>query len=82
MDVATADLVVDALLGYSQRGSPRPAAARLIAAAAAARVVALDVPSGLELSRGVLHEPHVRAEATMTLAAPKESPSQPRRDRG
>jgi NAD(P)H-hydrate epimerase len=34
-------------------------------------VLSLDVPSGLELSSGVLHEPHVRAEATLTLAAPK-----------
>lgn len=60
------------LLGYSQAGPPRLDAAGLIAASAAARVLALDVPSGLELATGSLHEPHVRAEATMTLAAPKE----------
>jgi NAD(P)H-hydrate epimerase len=35
-------------------------------------VLALDVPSGLELATGVLHAPHVVAEATLTLAAPKE----------
>jgi NAD(P)H-hydrate epimerase len=34
-------------------------------------VLALDVPSGLELASGELHRPHVIAEATMTLAAPK-----------
>jgi NAD(P)H-hydrate epimerase len=65
------DLVLDALLGYSQSGAPRGAAAELVAATAGARVLSLDVPSGLELATGVLHEPHVRAEATMTLAAPK-----------
>jgi NAD(P)H-hydrate epimerase len=65
------ELVVDALLGYSQSGPPRGNTAGLIEAAAGRRVLALDVPSGLELSSGVLHEPHVRAEATMTLAAPK-----------
>lgn len=69
--LAPSDLVVDALLGYSQSGPPRGEVARLIAATATARVVSLDVPSGLELATGVLREPHVRAEATLTLAAPK-----------
>jgi NAD(P)H-hydrate epimerase len=35
-------------------------------------VLALDVPSGLELSTGTLSRPHVRAEATLTLALPKD----------
>ena len=65
------DIVVDALLGYAQSGPPRGDAARLIEACSGRRVLALDVPSGLELSSGLLHAPHVRAEATMTLAAPK-----------
>jgi NAD(P)H-hydrate epimerase len=66
------DLVLDALLGYGQRGAPRGEAARLIEWSASRRVLALDVPSGLELSSGTLYEPHVRAEATLTLALPKE----------
>ncbi len=66
-----ADLIVDALLGYSQSGAPRGDVAALIDAVRDRRVLSLDVPSGLELSTGVLHTPHVRAEATMTLAAPK-----------
>lgn len=66
------ELVLDALLGYSQSGAPRGGAARLIAWTSGRRVLALDVPSGLELSTGRLHEPHVRAEATLTLALPKE----------
>jgi NAD(P)H-hydrate epimerase len=65
------DLVLDALLGYAQSGPPRGDAARLIEACAGRRVLALDVPSGLELSSGVVWTPHIRAEATMTLAAPK-----------
>ena len=65
------ELVLDALLGYSQRGAPHGPAAELIRWAAGRRVVALDVPSGLELGTGALHTPHVRAEATLTLAAPK-----------
>jgi NAD(P)H-hydrate epimerase len=65
------ELVLDALLGYGQRGRPRASTADLIRWCAGRRVLALDVPSGLELAGGTLHTPHVRAEATMTLAAPK-----------
>src|SRR5262249_11176136 len=63
------ELVIDALLGYSQRGEPHGGAAELIRWSAGRRVLALDVPSGLELESGELHAPHVSAEATMTLAA-------------
>jgi NAD(P)H-hydrate epimerase len=66
------DLVLDALLGYSQRGDPRGAVAELIDWTAGRRVLALDNPSGLELSTGRLRSPAVRAAATMTLALPKE----------
>jgi NAD(P)H-hydrate epimerase len=66
------DLVIDGLLGYSQEGAPRGITAQLIESVAARRVLSLDVPSGLELSTGVLQEPFVRAHATLTLALPKE----------
>jgi NAD(P)H-hydrate epimerase len=69
--LAEPELVLDALLGYSQRGKPHGQAANLIRWSAGRRVLALDVPSGLELATGRLHTPHVSAEATMTLAAPK-----------
>jgi NAD(P)H-hydrate epimerase len=68
----TPELVVDALLGYGQKGTPSGEVAELISLAPAAPLLALDVPSGLELETGRLHEPHVRATATLTLAAPKE----------
>ncbi len=67
------DLVLDAVLGYGQRGAPAGEAAELIRWSRGRRVLALDVPSGLELETGTLHEPHVSAEATMTLALPKRS---------
>jgi NAD(P)H-hydrate epimerase len=66
-----ADLVLDGLLGYSQAGPPRDRTAQLIQATDGRRVLALDVPSGLELTTGRLHSPHVVAAATLTLAAPK-----------
>jgi NAD(P)H-hydrate epimerase len=65
------ELVLDALLGYSQRGEPHGPAAELIRWSSGRRVLALDVPSGLELATGSLRTPHVVAEATLTLAAPK-----------
>jgi NAD(P)H-hydrate epimerase len=70
-DVEAAELIVDALLGYSQKGAPSGDVARLIRQTVGARVLALDVPSGLELETARLHEPHVRAAATLTLALPK-----------
>jgi NAD(P)H-hydrate epimerase len=69
----TPELVVDALLGYSQEGDPYGDGAALIEWSAGRRVLALDVPSGLELTTGRLRTPHVQAEATMTLAAPKRA---------
>lgn len=66
-------LVLDAILGYSQHGQPFGAAAKLIEWTAGRRVLALDTPSGLELSTGTVHSPHVAAEATMTLALPKQA---------
>ncbi len=71
-EIRRSELVVDAVLGYSLRGAPRGTAADLLAAAAGARVLALDVPSGVELSTGTAFDGALRATVTMTLAAPKE----------
>ena len=75
----SADLVVDALIGYSLRGAPRGRVAELIALcnARAARVLSLDVPSGLNATSGETPGTRmqfirvVRAERTLTLALPK-----------
>ena len=69
-----ADLIVDALIGYSLRGAPRDSAAVLIGVANRhpAPTLALDVPSGLDATTGIAHDPAIRAVATMTLALPKE----------
>ena len=71
------DLVVDALLGYSQQGAPRGDVARLIHWTAGRRALSLDVPSGLELSTGTLRDPHVVADETVTLALPKQGLREP-----
>src|SRR5215471_5195978 len=70
---STADLVIDALIGYSLRGDPAGPAAELISWANdnAAPVLALDTPSGLDLTTGAAGTPAVWATVTLTLALPK-----------
>jgi NAD(P)H-hydrate epimerase len=67
-------LVLDGILGYRLDGPPRGTAAALIewANAEGAPILALDVPSGLDATKGVVSAPVIVAEATLTLALPKE----------
>ncbi|HEV56999.1 MAG TPA: NAD(P)H-hydrate epimerase, partial [Phycisphaerales bacterium] len=71
--IRRADVVIDALIGYSLRGAPRGRAAELIALCNehARRVLALDVPSGLDATTGEAPGAVVRADRTLTLALPK-----------
>jgi NAD(P)H-hydrate epimerase len=68
-----ADLVVDALLGYSLDGPPRGRAAERIrwANGQPTPTLSLDLPSGLDATTGEVLDPCVRAAATVTLALPK-----------
>jgi NAD(P)H-hydrate epimerase len=70
---ARADLVLDALIGYSLRGDPRGRAAELIrwVNGEDVPVCSLDLPSGLNATTGQIGDPCVRASATLTLALPK-----------
>jgi NAD(P)H-hydrate epimerase len=68
-----ADVVLDALLGYSLDGPPREPEAGLIrtANAHAIPILALDLPSGLDPDGGVPLDPTIRATRTLALALPK-----------
>ena len=68
-----ADVVLDALLGYSLVGPPREPEAVLIRTANShgLPILALDLPSGLDPDRGVPHDPTIRATRTLALALPK-----------
>ena len=72
-DPGAGDLVIDALVGYGLTGPRRGRVAELAAwaNALAVPVLALDVPSGLDLDTGIADPGAVRATATMTLALPK-----------
>jgi NAD(P)H-hydrate epimerase len=72
-DLAGAQLVLDGLLGTGLNRAPEGEIARWIEAvnAAGKRVIAADVPSGLDADAGVAHHPCVRAAVTVTLGLPK-----------
>ncbi|MDA1173567.1 MAG: NAD(P)H-hydrate epimerase [Chloroflexi bacterium] len=73
VDLPEADLIIDALVGYSLSGPPRGAVASLIRAANDEKcpVLALDVPSGVDAGSGVVYDPAIIADATLTLGLPK-----------
>lgn len=72
-EMRDAEVILDALLGYSLVGPPRDPEAGLIRAAnsSGVPVIALDLPSGLDPDLGTAHDPTVRAVRTLTLAMPK-----------
>ena len=73
-DYEEADAILDGIIGYSLNGNPRGFAAKMILWANTMNVpiVALDTPSGLDLTTGKLYDPIIEADATLTLAMPKK----------
>ncbi|HEX8453408.1 MAG TPA: NAD(P)H-hydrate dehydratase [Longimicrobium sp.] len=71
--LAGAAVVVDGLLGTGARGAPRePEAAAIDAIGrSGVPVVALDGPSGIDLTTGAAPGPAIRAAVTVTFGGPK-----------
>jgi hydroxyethylthiazole kinase-like uncharacterized protein yjeF len=71
------DIVVDALLGTGSSGEPRGAIKEGVRAintfreASGAKVLAIDLPTGLDSDRGIVSESIVIVDRTATMAAPK-----------
>ena len=67
------DLIVDALLGYGAKGNPREPLAGMIRGAnsSGVRVLAVDLPSGLDATSGEPYDPCILAAATVTMGLPK-----------
>jgi ADP-dependent NAD(P)H-hydrate dehydratase / NAD(P)H-hydrate epimerase len=69
-----ATIVIDALLGTGLAGLPRPPYLDLIhqvnTGFPAARIVAVDIPSGMDSDSAKTGWPHVRANYTVTFTAP------------
>lgn len=68
---ATTDLVIDGVVGISGSGPLRPAAATVFSEAAGIPVVAVDLPSGLDVHTGAADGPHVDAALTVTFGGLK-----------
>ncbi len=66
-----ADVVVDGIVGIGGRGGLRPAAVEALDALAGIPVVAVDVPSGVEVDSGAIEGPHVQATVTVTFGTHK-----------
>ena len=73
LELARADLILDAIIGYGLTGNPRGEAAEWIKRAhgSGRPILALDAPSGLNTTTGAPGQPCIRATATLTLALPK-----------
>src|ERR1700712_5073221 len=70
---AATDLVIDGVVGISGSGALRPAAADVFAAveASGVPVVAVDLPSGVDVHTGAADGPHVHAALTVTFGGLK-----------
>ena len=76
---AAADLVIDGVVGISGSGPLRPNAAEVFAAVdqAGMPVVAVDIPSGVDVQTGAADGPHVHADPDRDVRRP-ETRSRPR----
>ncbi|WIM87648.1 NAD(P)H-hydrate dehydratase [Candidatus Mycobacterium wuenschmannii] len=70
VDPAT-DLVIDGVVGISGSGPLRPDAAAVFEAAHGIPVVAVDIPSGVDVATGATDGPAVRAALTVTFGGLK-----------
>jgi len=76
-ELEAAEVLIDALLGTGFTGDVRPHLAALIRRCNALaldnrKVVAVDVPSGLDCDTGTPSNPTIRADVTVTFAAMKK----------
>ncbi len=73
LELADAELILDAMLGYGAKGNPRSPIANWIQRAndSGCPILSLDTPSGLDTTTGIPGSPCIQAAATLTLALPK-----------
>ena len=67
----TTDLVIDGVVGISGSGPLRPAAAEVFERAEDIPVVAVDIPSGIDVATGAITGPAVHAALTVTFGGLK-----------
>ena len=69
------DVIIDGILGYNIKDHPKRNAKRLIqfANCSKAKVISLDIPSGMDPDQGIIYTPYVKPDITLTLALPKKA---------
>ncbi|MBA4180916.1 MAG: NAD(P)H-hydrate epimerase [Anaerolinea sp.] len=77
--LARADLVIDALVGYGLEGPPVGIAAAVteLAVASTRPILAVDVPTGINATTGQVSVPAIRAITTLMLDLPKRGLLEP-----
>jgi NAD(P)H-hydrate epimerase len=77
--LAAADLVIDALVGYGLEGPPMGIAAAVtdLAIEAHRPVLAIDVPTGVNATTGEVSSPAIQAVTTLMLDLPKRGVFEP-----
>ena len=67
------DLVIDAMYGIGFKGSLNPFETQVVKLVnwSRAQVLAVDIPSGMEADTGRVHGEAIKADYTVTFAAPK-----------
>ncbi len=73
-DFPTANVYVDALMGYGLEGAPEGKVKNSINKIEewSAETVSVDVPTGVDSDTGQAYDPHISPEYTVTLGLPKE----------
>ncbi|VAX15156.1 NAD(P)H-hydrate epimerase [hydrothermal vent metagenome] len=73
LDEIKADIIVDAIIGYSLTDSPKRRAMQFIewANKQTAKKISLDVPSGIDATSGENYGEYFHTDSTLTLALPK-----------
>lgn len=73
IDEIKADIIVDAIIGYSLSNAPRGRSLHFIewANSQPAKKISLDIPSGIDSTTGEEYGEYFHADSTLTLALPK-----------
>lgn len=71
--INSSDILIDALIGYNLKGAPRGLFKEVIELMnqSKKRIIAYDIPSGIDSTTGKCYVPCIKAHATLTLALPK-----------
>jgi len=71
----SADIIIDAMIGYNLKNAPRDQFANAIRLInnSKATVIAYDIPTGLDTTTGQIFDPCIRADATLTLGLMKKA---------